>query len=131
MAHRCKKCNKVTRKKKVGSFMRKPRCRGCGSLDFIDIEDALVDYFDFEDFIYPNDEGYDDFEGMEVIAEGPSEVIEDSFVEQEETSSEPAYTPEPEPDRSYGSSSFGSGSESSSYDSGSSDCDSCDCGGCD
>ena len=152
MAHQCKKCNKVTRKKKtkLGIPRRKYRCQGCGGFDFEDIADAFVTVFDYEDFLYPEDAGYDNFEdsgeSTGVVSEDSIEVSEDRFVggsddqpasEQPYTSPEPAYTPPeptytaPEPDRSssYGSSSYGS--DSGGYDSGSSDCGSSDCGGCD
>ena len=130
MAIQCKKCKKVTRNKKNKLFSKRPRCRGCGSFDFMDIADAFVIAFDFEDLLYFGEEGYDSFDDMEILDEGPMDVSEDRFVESSSIS-EPAYAPEPEPERSssYGSSSSFDSDSSSSYDSGGSD--SCDCGGCD
>lgn len=142
MALLCKKCNKVTRKKKPGSFTRAPRCQGCGSFDFDIILDAMVLMFDFEDLLYFGDEGYDDFD-MEVIDEGPVEISEDRFIDDEpiddesanDSSEESSFSsPEPEIERS---SSFGNSDSSSSdygsssYDSSSSDysSSSSDCGG--
>jgi hypothetical protein len=157
MAYQCKSCKKVSRKKKkkaLGDMLKKHRCMGCGSYDFIEIDDTPDLLYDFEELVFyfmedsVMEEGgvtYPEEEPETYAEETPDNPVEERVAVPHNDSVFPSVfnadsigiesTPVQEDDPSrYGSSS--SGGSSSDYSSGdsysSSDCDSsCDCGGCD
>ena len=151
MAYQCKSCKKVSRKKKkkaLGDMLKKHRCMGCGSYDFIEIDDTPDLLYDFEELVFyfmedpVMEEGgvvYPEEEPETYAEEAPEDPVEEKVSVSHNDSVFPSVfstdslgiepTPVQEDDSSrYGSSSFGD--SDSSYSSGDSD-SGCDCGGCD
>lgn len=114
MALKCRKCQKVTKQKKVDkvSVTKPHRCAGCGGIDFEEIMDTADLTYDFMETVFFF-AGVDDISTEEME---PVEVASDAAMED---------------DSRYNSSSDDSGSSSFESDSSSFDSGSSDCGGCD